>query len=289
MPHAVSPRRKPLALALQTAVLTTALGAVAAHAEPSPALDRVSVSVGGFIAKPKIQADGDSAYGYLETPEGEGGHTTLPRIKADVLLGDSQGISLDYFRYDKDYNPKLSGATTYQGQPISGNADVYGNLRLDVAQLAYRWWIGHQNDVFGIGVGAAYLHARVEGNLSGQVSTQGPVTVGGYTIPQQTRSFSGTGSASENGFAPLVELAWRHVIRPDLRVVAEASGIKKNGGHVDGHIYGGTVGVEWLPARNVGVALDYGVQKVQLSRNGDRRADLDLRLTGPSAYVKLRF
>jgi hypothetical protein len=289
MSHAASPRRPARALALQAAILTTVFGAIAAHAEPSPALDRVSVSVGGFIAKPKIHADGDSAYGYLETPEAEGGHTTLPRIKADVLLGDSQGISLDYFRYDKDYNPKLSGATTYQGQPISGNADVYGNLRLDVAQLAYRWWIGHQNDVFGIGVGAAYLHARVEGSVSGQVSTQGDVTVGGFTIPQQTRSFSGSGSASENGFAPLVELGWRHSFRPDLRMYAEASGIKKNGGNVDGHIYGGAAGVEWLPTRNVGVVLDYGVQKVQLSRNGDRRADLDLRLTGPSAYVKLRF
>jgi hypothetical protein len=121
------------------------------------------------------------------------------------------------------------------------------------------------------------------------VSTQGDVQVGGFTIPRQTRDFSGSGSASENGFAPLVELGWRHAVRPDLRVYAEASGIKKNGGHVDGHIYGGTVGVEWLPARNVGVALDYGVQKILLSRNGDRRADLDLRLTGPSAYVKLRF
>lgn len=289
MSHAAPPRRPARALALQAAILSTAFGVAAAHAEPPAALDRISVSAGGFLAKPKIHADGDSAYGYLETPEAEGGHTTLPRFKADVLLGDRHGISVDYFRYDKDYNPNLSGATTYQGQPISGNASVTGNLRLDVAQLAYRWWLPYQNDVFGIGVGAAYLHARVEGSLSGQVSTQGAITVGGFTIPQQTRNFSGSGSASENGWAPLVELGWRHAIRPDLRVYAEASGIKKNGGHVDGHIYGGTVGVEWFPVRNVGVALDYGVQKVELSRNGDRRADLDLRLTGPSAYVKLRF
>jgi hypothetical protein len=54
-------------------------------------------------------------------------------------------------------------------------------------------------------------------------------------------------------------------------------------------VYGGTVGLEWFPARNVGVAFDYGIQKIELSRNGDRNADLDLRLTGPSAYVKLRF
>jgi hypothetical protein len=69
MPYLPCPRRPTLALALQAAILNTAFGAVAAHAEPSPALDRVSVSVGGFIAKPRIHADGDTSYGYLKTPE----------------------------------------------------------------------------------------------------------------------------------------------------------------------------------------------------------------------------
>lgn len=287
MPRITRSRRP--ALALQAVILATGFGATVAHADPSPALDRISVSAGAFYSKPKISAEGDTAYGHLETPSAEDGHTTLPRVKADVLLGDSQGISLDYFRYDRDYNPTVSGATTYQGQPISGNAAVQGNLKLDIAQLAYRWWLGHENDVFGVGVGAAYLHARVEGNIAGQVSSGGAVQVGGVTIPGQTVNFSGNGGASESGYAPLIEFGWRHAFQPDLRMYAEASGIKKNGGRVDGHVYGGSVGVEWFPARNVGVAVDYGIQKIDLSRNGDRNANLNLRLTGPSAYVKLRF
>lgn len=258
--------------------------AAIAHADPSPALDRVSISAGAFYAAPKIYAEGDTQYGHVRTPDAEGAHTTLPRIRVDVLIGDSQGISFDYYRYDKDYDANLSGATTYQGKPIVGAATLHTNLRLELGQLAYRWWLGRGNDVFGIGAGAAYLRARAEGNVNGQVSAQL-----NSALPVQTQNFSGNGSTGDSAYAPLVELGWRHAFTPDLRLYAEAAGIKKNGGRVDGHVYNGAVGVEWFPARNVGVVVDYGIQKIALERNGDRSADLNVRLTGPSAYVKLRF
>lgn len=74
-----------------------------------------------------------------------------------------------------------------------------------------------------------------------------------------------------------------------VRFYAEASGVKKNGGNVEGHIYNGAVGVEYFPHKNIGLVLDYGIQKIDLRRNGERTADIDLKLTGPSAYVKVRF
>ena len=37
------------------------------------------------------------------------------------------------------------------------------------------------------------------------------------------------------------------------------------------------------------LVADYGIQKIDLHRNGERTADIDLKLTGPSAYVKVRF
>jgi hypothetical protein len=268
------------AFALSAAVLAIAT-TTAAHAQQSPALDRVSIAAGVFSAKPKIHAAGDTSQGYVSTPDVEGSHTTLPRVKAEVLLGDSQGLQLDYWRYDKDYNPSISGASTIDGRPVSGNATVNANLRLDLAQLAYRWWLGRGNDVFGVGVGAAYLHAKVSGSGSGQLT--------GVSGLPATAEFNGRGEASENAFAPLVTFAWKHAFNENVRLVAEASGIKKNGGNVDGHIYGGNLGVEWFPARNVGVVLDYGIQRIQLERNAERNADLKLRLTGPSAYVKMRF
>lgn len=267
----------------QACLLMTAVLGTAAHAQQSPALDRVSIAVGAFNAEPKIHAAGDTDdYGRVETPEAKTGHTTLPRVKADMLFGDSHGLQLDYFRYNKDYNPSFSGTSTNNGQPISGSASGHGNLKLDLAQLAYRWWLGHDADVFGIGIGAAYLHARVEAN--GTANFTGAI---GADIPA---SVSGHGETSESAFAPLLEFGYRHAFaNPNIRFYAEASGIKKNGGNVDGHIYGGNVGIEWFPTRQVGVALDYGIQKIKLNRNSARNEELDLRLTGPSAYVKVRF
>jgi hypothetical protein len=268
--------------ALNASILMTAVLGAAAHAQQSPALDRFSIAAGGFNVEPKIHAEGDTQYGHVETPEAKMGHTTLPRVKAEMLIGDSQGLTLDYFRYDKDYNPTFSGQTTNNGLPVSGTATAHGNLKLDLAQLAYRWWLGHGNDVFGIGVGAAYLHARAE--ATGTATFGGAL---GANIPTQV---SGHGEASESAYAPLLEFGYRHAFAdPNIRFYAEASGIKKNGGNVDGHIYGGAVGVEWFPAKQVGVVLDYGTQKIKLNRNAANNEELDVRLTGPSAYVKVRF
>lgn len=268
-------------IALQATVLATTLAGAIAHAEPAAPLDRVSVAVGAFSAKPKIHVSGDTNYGYLDSGDQEYGHTTLPRVKAEFLLGDSHGLALDYFRYDKDYNPSYSGATTDNGQPLTGTATVNGKLRLDLAQLAYRWWMGQGDDVFGVGVGAAYLHGKLSGSVTGQVSG-----LNASTVPI---NFNGSDSVSAKGFAPLIEFGWKHAFQPNLRMFAEASGLKKNGGSVDGHVYGGNIGVEWFAARNVGLVVDYGIQRIQLSRNNDQGADLKLRLTGPSAFVKVRF
>lgn len=244
-------------------------------ADPSPALDRMSVSVGGFYADPDINISGDTRFGHVNTGDTEGDRTTLPRVKAELLLGDSQGLDFDYYRYDKSYTPSLSGATTVGGQPVSGSATLDGNLKLDLAQLAYKWWLGSGNDVFGIGVGAAYYHAELGGTATAVVNQLGGNTSG-----------SASGSISDNTFAPLLELGWRHAFSHDVRVYAEASGIKKNGGSTSGHIYGGAIGVEWFPFKNIGFVADYGISKISLEHNSD---NYDIRLKGPSAYLKARF
>ncbi|MET0211159.1 MAG: hypothetical protein ABW220_19105, partial [Burkholderiaceae bacterium] len=45
---------------LNTAIFLTAVLGTAAHAQQSPALDRVSIAVGAFNAEPKIHAAGDT-------------------------------------------------------------------------------------------------------------------------------------------------------------------------------------------------------------------------------------
>lgn len=266
----------PLAPVVRSAVAAAValLAAGSAWADPSPALDRMSFSAGAFYADPSINVGADTRYGRIDSGNMGQEHAWVPRVKASLLIGDTQGFDFDYYRYDKSYNPTVSGSTTSNGAPVSGTAALNGDLRLDLAQLAYKWWIGSGNDVFGLGAGAAYYHARVDATAQ--------ATVNGI-------SGTASGSTSDNTFAPLIELGWRHAFNSNLRVYAEASGIKKNGGNITGHIYGGALGVEWFPWKDVGLVADYGISKIQLNRENNDSANLDIRLKGPSAYLKVRF
>src|SRR5476649_1731290 len=172
------------------------------------------------------------------------------------------------------YNPTVSGSGDANGLPLSGTATLNGNLKLDLAQLAYKWWLGHGNDVFGIGAGAAYYRAELSGTVNGSLN--------GVTG-------SASASTSDSTYAPLLELGWRHAFSSDVRLYADASGVKKSGGRVNGHIYGGDLGVEWFLAKNVGLTADYAVSKITINRDGDNSDNLDVRLSGPSVFLKVRF
>jgi hypothetical protein len=266
--------------AVKGAILLGAATAGMAQAQQSPALDRMSISAGAFYAKPEIHLGGDTRYGRVDTPDEKIGHETLPRAKAELLFGDSHGLSFDYFRFSKGYGATLDGDTVYEGRPVSGSIDADAKLRLEMARLAYKLWFGKEKSVFGVGLGAAYLRAKISGSADARLSASNP---------PETYTWSGSGSSSDGVWAPTVELAWRYALNDKVRLYAEAGGVKKNGGTVEGHVYNGAAGVEWLAARNVALVLDYGIQKIDLHRNGERTADLDLKLTGPSAFVKVRF
>ena len=270
----MSLRTPPARHAIYAATLIALSAASAlAWADPAPALDRASVSLGAFYADPRINFDGDTNYGHIDSGTYKGDRVTLPRVKAQVLLGDTQGLDFDYYNYSKTYNPDLSGATNRDGVALTGNGKLDAKLKLDLANLAYKWWLGSGSDVFGVGIGAAYYHARINGTASG--------TLNG--VPGNAAY-----SESENAYAPLLELGWRHSFSPSLRVFADASGIKKNGGNIQGHIYGGALGVEWYPTPAIGVVAEYSATKISLNRERDG-TDLDVRLNGPAAYVKFRF
>lgn len=250
-----------------------------ALADPSPALDRASISVGAFYAEPTFKAGVDTPYGSVETPERRHDDVTIPRVRADILLFDSQGISFDYYRYDRSYNFGVSGGSTINGEPVTGSATFNSDVKIDFARLAYKWWIGSGNSVFGIGLGGAYYRADISGSVRGTVST-----------PSQNFTDGASDRYKDDAVAPLLELGWRHAFSPDLRMYVEASGVKKNGGNLEGHIYNGNIGLEWFPWKNLGVVADYGVSRVKLERNGDdTTADLDIRFRGPSLFLKARF
>lgn len=244
-----------------------------AWADPSPALDRASVSVGAYYTEPRISYEGDTNYGRIDSGTYKADRVTLPRVKATVLLGDTQGLDFDYYRYDKNYKPSLSGSTNQNGLPLTGNGKLDAKLELDLAKLAYKWWLGSGTDVFGVGVGAAYYRAAVDGTASGVLNGV---------------SGNAAYSESESAYAPLLELGWRHSFAPNVRMFVDASGIKKNGGSITGHIYSGAVGVEWFPTPAIGVVAEYSATKIKLERERDLQT-LNVRLNGPAAYVKFRF
>lgn len=252
------------------------IAATPALADPSPALDRFSFSVGAFNADPKFNASVSTPYGTLQSGDIKPGRVTMPRITADVLLGDSQGISFDYYQYKRDYSGNVAGTTSlgsFGTFNSFGNATV--NTKLDFAKLSYKWWIGSGNTVLGLGAGAAYyratLGASALASVNGQVGTV-------------------SDSSSDNAIAPLLEIGVRHAITPDLRLFADASGVWKNGGRFHGNIYNASAGVEWFPVKNVGLVLSYGVTNINLTREANfADSQLKVRLQGPSAFLKARF
>lgn len=270
------PARAMLYMTCMTAAASTVSTASAADTTVSPALDRASVSFGAINADTSFQLGVNTTSGRYETPSYDGERVTIPRIKADFLLGHSQGISFDYYRYDKSYSSSLNGSTTLNGQPLSGTAALAADARLEIGQVAYRWWMGQGSDVVGLGLGAAYYRATVGGTVTG--------AAGGI-------SNSGADSFERSTFAPLLELGWRHAFTPATRMFVEASGVKKNGGSLNGHIYTATIGAEWFPVENIGIVADYGISRISLTRDigRDDSAQLNLRLNGPSLYVKARF
>jgi hypothetical protein len=250
------------------------LVALPALADPSPALDRASLSIGAFHADPTFNAAVDTNFGRLDSGDAKRSSVTMPRIKADLLLFDTQGLSFDYYQFKRGYSDSLaSNFNTGSGTvTTTGNANL--DVKVDFAKLAYKWWFGSGNTVLGLGAGAAYYRLGLDLNAT--------AAVGG----------GGTGSIrqsySDDAVAPLLEVGLRHAISPDLRLFADASGVKKTGSSVRGEIYNAAVGVEWFPMKNVGVVLDYGLTDIDLRRDGNN-ARFRVKLKGPSAFLKVRF
>ncbi|MEP6722787.1 MAG: hypothetical protein ABJA77_15170 [Variovorax sp.] len=245
----------------------------------SPALDRFSLSVGAFYAEPSVNIGIGTPYGSYDSGKITGDRVALPRISADLLLFESQGLSFDYFRYSKDYSTSFANAYSlgpFGGLGVAGGANLA--LKLEFAKLSYRWWFSSGNTAIGAGVGAAYYGIKSEtgafGSLAGFGTSYGD-------------SFSRTDG--DSAVAPLLEVGVRHAFTPDFRLFADASGVRKGGGGVHGNIYNAQVGLEYFPVRNVGVALAYGVTDVDLKRDDYGLTRFRLKLQGPTLSLKARF
>jgi hypothetical protein len=262
--------------------LPLALASGLACAQQSPALDRVSIWLGGYDAHADttIGASDKSAQYHgnfnLEKDLGFSDRKRVPRARLDFLIGDSQGFSLDYYSVNRTRSQGLARSISYAGNDYAAAAFVRGKLNFDFGSASYRWWFGHGNDVFGLGLGGAYY--RVHASISGEASVNG------------TPVGQASSSTSDGAWAPMLQLGWRHAFNEQWRMYLDAAGVKKNGGRLNGHIVNAALGVEWFPWRNVGLGAEYGYSRVVLhQRRQAYDANLDMKLDGPSLFVRLRF
>lgn len=263
------------------AIGVAALCSAPVLADPSLALDRVSLWLGGFYSDTQTQIGASTRNGEfgghvnLEDDLGFQQYKTVPRARLDFLIGDHQGFSFDFFGIDRSHSRSISRDLSYDGYNFPASAEVDGKLDFNFGSAAYRWWFGQGNDAFGLGVGAAYygIKARIGGEASiGDESAQA------------------SASTHDTAWAPVLQLGWRHAFSNDLRMYVDAYGVKKNGGDLAGHIYSAAVGLEWFPLKNLGIGGEYGYTRIRLDQNHPGyQADLDMRLKGPSLFLRLRF
>jgi hypothetical protein len=252
----------------------------------SPALDRISLWLGGYYADTsttigaglnRVNVNGSLN---LQRDLGFPSHQVVPRVRFDFLLGDSQGFSFDYYQIDQSRSKTLGTSVGFDGNVYNASASVTGRVNFDFGSASYKWWFGHENDVFGVGLGAAYyrVHAGIEGDasLSGGVVGQASAYTSAYT--------------TESAWAPDLQLGWRHAFTNDLRMYFNASGVKKNGSHLGGHIYDAALGLEWFPLHNIGVGAEYDYTRIKIDQHHNfYNDDLAMRLNGPSVFLRLRF
>lgn len=247
-----------------------------AHAAPSPALDRISVWLGGsnFDTSATLESTTTSAGSIGKLDLGKG-NQSVARARLDLLVFDSQGFSFDYYGLSRTKRRSFDGTFEYDDVPFDLTADLRSDFDIDLGSASYHWWFGSGSDVFGFGLGAAYYRAKL--GLQGVVSGAG-------------EQVSAEAKWSDDAVAPVVTIAYKHAFSDALRFYADANGLKKNGGKLSGHLYNVRAGLEWFPWTNVGIGAEYGKSKVSLQR--DRSASssaLDIDFHGPSLFARLRF
>lgn len=278
--------RRPCAWLLALALLP--LAARAAEA-PSPRLagdegvplDRFSLSLGAFQARSdtSVQArgvlEGQSLAGRFNLERDLGLDQTEPvtRLRLAWLPGGRQGLAVDVYGYRRANARTLSRDIEYDGRTWSASATVEAELQYRFASAAWRhWWIGPES-AFGLGLGLARY--RVDSRLEGEASFEGETV---YARSQDRAS----------ALAPLLALGWRQALGRRMRVYADVSGVGKAGGDLSGHVLEAALGLEWRLGRRLSLAAEYGGTQIRLDRRrGDAQARLDLKLHGPTVFLRL--
>src|SRR5262249_19077440 len=101
---------------------------------------------------------------------------------------------------------------------------------------------------------------------------------------------SARGEAEANAVAPLLTVGWRHAFSENLRAYFDVAGVRKAGGEITGHLLNGTLGLEYYPWQNLGLALEYSTNDLELKADKDSwEGRARIHFYGPAAFVRMRF
>lgn len=270
--------KKLLTLSTLTCIATAAMVPGQAFAEPSAALDRVGIWLGGYAANVDATVDARDPSRGLDAADQPilKGNTKVARARIDWLLMDSQGFSVDYYRIHQQRTQGVERAFTANGVNYDFNGAIAHDTKMDVGNFSYRFWLGQGDTVFGLGLGAQYY--AIETELSARAALSGVGAFDAVTTEKRT------------GWAPLVTLGWRTRINDQWRVYADASGARHSNGGQSGSIVNAALGLEYFPTTNIGIGAEYGVSRIRYKReDGDAMARLNVRLDGPALFLRLRF
>ena len=263
------------------AALALAALAPGANADVPEPLDRFNLAIGGFYptVDTRVSANGPGISGSdvnFQQDLGLDKHRTLASLRLEFLVFDSQGFSIGGYRYSKGGATTLDRDITFDGNTYAVDAFVRARLQLDTIDAAWHWWFETgAHDVFGIGLGAAYYDLK--GTIDGGVSVNGGST-------------TARGTAEGDAVAPLLTLGWRHAFSEDFRAYADFSGVRKPSGTLTGHLLNGTLGLEYYPWHNLGLALEYSANNLDLKADRSSwEGRARIHFYGPAAYVRARF
>lgn len=246
-------------------------------AERMAALDRASLWLGAAYGHPEVRAGVSAFDRSFETQPltFSGRRSLLPRARVELVLGARHGLSFDYYELRSTRAAATSQSFRFEGTEYTADASVAGAIDADIGTAAYRLWFGSGDTVLAIGAGAAFY--RLEFGISGRASVNG-------------ESVEVRAGHTTHEVAPLLTVGLRHHLSDRLRVYADASGIRRTGGRLNGHIYNAAVGVEWFAWRHAGFGVEYGSKRLSLTRErSGAETRFDLQLDKPTLFLCARY
>ena len=87
-----------------------------AAADPPDPLDRINLGVGAYFVNPSADLRINDQYGNVDSGNITSHSVTVPRAQAEFLIGDSQGISIDYYGFYRRYSDSPGPIVLSRGQ-----------------------------------------------------------------------------------------------------------------------------------------------------------------------------